>query len=134
MSPADSPSPIGLEGTARLTVFFDGDGNVVRTLGTFPRLKLSFSANGKTLSSASPAVDIDTFNEDGTTNVLIAGLLGHFSIPGQGIVAIDTGLRIFLFSASGQDLVFRAGASNFDTSKDPSHSSATHLRTRSPRR
>ena len=113
------PVTVHLEGTSRFTVFFDADGNLVRTLNVFPALTFSVSANGKTLSTASPAIDSDTVNADGTVNVFIAGLLAHFSVPGQGIVAINTGLRIYLFTADGPNLVRQAGISTFDTFEGP---------------
>jgi hypothetical protein len=113
------PVTVHLEGTSTFTAFFDADGTFVRSLGTYPGLRISFTANGKTLSSPAPAIDIDTFNEDGTVDVFIAGLLAHLSIPGQGIVAIDTGLRIYLFTEDGPNLVRKVGASTFDTFEGP---------------
>jgi len=116
----DFPVVVHLEGTGRSSDFFDRDGNLIRSLAVYPGLTISFSANGKTLTSASPAIDIDTFNADGTVTVFIAGLLAHLSVPGDGVIAIDTGLRIYLFSEDGSsDLIFRAGASTFDTFEGP---------------
>jgi len=113
------PVVVHVDGTGRSTDFFDRNGNLVRSLSVYPGLTISFSANGKTLTSASPAIDIDTFNADGTLTVFIAGLLAHISVPGQGIIAINTGLRIYLFSEQGPELIFRAGTSTFDTFEGP---------------
>jgi hypothetical protein len=115
----DFPVVVHLEGTGRSTDFFDKNGNLIRTLSVFPGLTISFSANGKTLTSASPAIDIDTFNADGTVTAFIAGLLAHISVPGQGIIAINTGLRIYLFTEQGPEVIFQAGASTFDTFEGP---------------
>jgi hypothetical protein len=35
------------------------------------------------------------------------------------IIAINTGLRIYLFTEQGPDVIFRAGASTFDTFEGP---------------
>ena len=113
------PVVVHVEGTGRSTDFFDQNGNLIRTLNVYPGLTISFSANGKTLTSASPAIDIDTFNADGTITVFIAGLLAHISVPGQGIIAINTGLRIYLFTEQGPEVIFQAGASTFDTFEGP---------------
>jgi hypothetical protein len=115
----DFPVVVHLEGTRRATDFFDQNGNLIRTLSVYPGLTISFSANDKTLTSATPAIDIATINADGTVTVFIAGLLAHISVPGQGIVAINTGLRIYLFTEQGPEVIFRAGASTFDTFEGP---------------
>jgi hypothetical protein len=78
------------EGTLRIIDFVDQNGNPTRELFISPGLKVSFSANGVTLTTVSPSVGHVTFNDDSAT-VMITGLSGHISIPGQGTVALSAG-------------------------------------------
>ena len=57
-----------------------------------------FSANGITLSTASPSLAHITFNADGTATVTITGLSGHISVPGQGTVALSAGRFVLLLT------------------------------------
>jgi len=83
-------------GTARIMDFTDQSGNVVRETDLTPGLKVSFSANGITLTTASPSLAHVTFNADGTATVTITGLSGHISVPGQGTVALSAGRFVLL--------------------------------------
>ena len=78
------------EGTLRILDFVDRNGNPTRELDITPGLTVSFSANGVTLTTVSPSVGHITFNDDSAT-VMITGLSGHISIPGQGKVALSAG-------------------------------------------
>jgi hypothetical protein len=78
------------EGTLRIIDFVDQNGNPTRELFITPGLRVSFSANGVTLTTVSPSVGHTTFNDDSAT-VMITGLSGHISIPGQGTLALSAG-------------------------------------------
>jgi hypothetical protein len=94
------PFPIveTVHGTARIMDFTDQSGNVVRETDLTPGLKVSFSANGITLSTASPSLIHATFNADGTETLTVTGLSGHISIPGQGTVALSAGRFVLLLT------------------------------------
>jgi hypothetical protein len=78
------------EGTLRIIDFVDQNGNPTRELDITPGLRVSFSANGATLTTVSPSLGHTTFTDDSAT-VMITGLSGHISIPGQGTVALSAG-------------------------------------------
>jgi hypothetical protein len=87
-----------VKGTARIIDFVNRNGDVVRELDLSPGLKVSFSANGTTLTTASPSHAHITFNADGTATVAITGLSGHISVPGEGTVALSAGRFVAIFS------------------------------------
>jgi hypothetical protein len=86
------------QGKAAIVEFVDRNGNVTRELDTTPGLKLSFSANGITLATASPSHGHWTFNADGTATLAVTGLSGHISVPGQGTIALSAGRIVAVFS------------------------------------
>jgi len=61
-------------------------------------LKVSFSANGITLTTASPSLSHVTFNADGTAMLAVTGLSGHISVPGAGTVALSAGRFVLLLT------------------------------------
>jgi hypothetical protein len=89
------------QGTARIIDFTDQSGNVVREIDLTPGFKVSFSANGITLTTASPSLGHVTFNADGTATLTSTGLSGHISVPGKGTVALSAG-RVVLLLTDGQ--------------------------------
>jgi hypothetical protein len=89
------------QGTARIIDFTDQSGNVVREIDLTPGFKVSFSANGITLTTVSPSVGHITFNADGTATLTSTGLSGHISVPGKGTVALSAG-RVVLLLTDGQ--------------------------------
>jgi len=78
------------EGTVRIIDFVDQNGNPTRELFITPGFRVSFSANGVTLTTVSVSVGHTTFNDDSAT-IAITGLSGHISVPGQGTVALSAG-------------------------------------------
>jgi hypothetical protein len=59
-------------------------------------LSLSYSANGKTLSSPSSVAMHITYNADGSiAQTVVTGLISVYTIPGQGAVLFDTGYIVF---------------------------------------
>jgi hypothetical protein len=89
------------QGTARIIDFTDQSGNVVREIDLTPGFRVSFSANGITLTTSSPSLGHVTFNADGTATLTVTGLSGHISVPGKGTVALSAG-RVVLLLTDGQ--------------------------------
>jgi hypothetical protein len=101
------------EGTLRIIDFVDQEGNLVRELGLLPGFRVSFSANGTTLTTVSPSVSHITFNEDSAT-FTITGLSGHISIPGEGTVALDAGRLVVTFTDDQEpELIAENGTFSF---------------------
>ena len=106
---------VTLTGKSRHTHFFDQAGNEVRELTIFPTLRITFSANGKSISTVSPSVEHVTLNPDGSVVVTITGLQGHLIVRGQPPLAADVGRIVLFFSGPGDeepDILFQAGPFN----------------------
>jgi hypothetical protein len=109
------PIAVHVQGTVRHTNFFDQNGNVVRSLTVFPGFKVTFSANGTSITTASPIMQTDTLNADGSVTVALSGLLNAVTVPGQGVVAIVTGHTVLIAFTDGTlQVVFQAGPATFD--------------------
>src|SRR5436190_19777729 len=85
-------------------LYLDAAGNLVRVIATFPRWRLTFTnlETGKSISTASPDPVKTQINADGSFTITIAGLQGHFSVPGQGTVVLDVG-RVVIFFDGPED-------------------------------
>ena len=70
-------------GDIRHTDFFDNQGNKVRELDVFSNFRVTFSANGKSITTVSPAAAHVTINPDGSAVVRITGLGGHLIVGGR---------------------------------------------------
>jgi hypothetical protein len=84
-------------GTFKLTLFYDNDGNLIRdAIVGGGRITVTFSANGKSLSGASPAPFRTAYNADGSIATLTAnGLNASITVPGEGVVLLDTGTIVW---------------------------------------
>jgi hypothetical protein len=103
-------------GDVRHTHFFDRQGNVIRELTVFPRFRVTFSANGKSITTVSIAAEHVTINPDGSATIAITGLQGHLIVGGGPPVAADVGRLVLFFSGPEDeepDIVFQAGKFNF---------------------
>jgi hypothetical protein len=103
-------------GDIRSTLFFDRQGNLVRALDVHPNFRVSFSANGKSITTVSVAPNHVTFNPDGSVVVTITGLQGHLIVGGGPPQASDVGRIVFFFSGPEDeepDIIFQAGSFNF---------------------
>jgi hypothetical protein len=111
--PAGDPNPCPFEvtyrnqGTFFVTTFVDSSGTVVRELDRGAYFLESYSANGKVISSKSPAM----IHFDPATNILVGtGNQRHFIVPGLGIVYAQAGRFVIDFttgetlSVSGLDI------------------------------
>ncbi len=100
------------EGTLRIIDFVDQNGNPTRELFITPGLTVSFSANGVTLTTVSPSVGHIALNDDSAT-VMITGLSGHISIPGQGTVALSAGRIVAVITDDEPQIVAMNGTFSF---------------------
>jgi hypothetical protein len=102
-------------GQIRTTEFSDDAGNLTRVISAFPRARVTFSANGKSISTVTPSVEHITFNPDGSATLTITGLSGHLITGGGPPLAADVGRVVFFFSGPDDeepDLLFQAGQFN----------------------
>jgi hypothetical protein len=102
-------------GTIKTTEFFDRAGNLTRAISVFPRARVTFSANGKSISTVTPSVEHLTVHPDGSATLTITGLSGHLIVGGGPPLAADVGRIVFFFSSPTDmdpDLIFQAGQFN----------------------
>ncbi len=103
-------------GDLRHTHFFDQQGNEIRDLTVFPNFRVTFSANGKSITTVSPGVSHLTINPDGSATLTITGLQGHLVVGGGPPLASDVGRIVLFFSGPEDeepDVIFQAGNFNF---------------------
>ncbi len=100
------------EGTLRIIDFVDQNGNPTRELFITPGLTVSFSANGVTLTTVSPSVGHATFDGDSAT-LMITGLSGHISVPGQGTAALSAGRILAVITDDEPQIVAMNGTFSF---------------------
>jgi hypothetical protein len=96
---------VHVEGTIRVVDFLDGDGTNVRTLVTYPSLTYTFSnaETGESVTSRSPDPEHLTWNPDGSLSVTVTGLVMHWTVPGDGVVAAQSGRLTFTVDAEGHE-------------------------------
>jgi hypothetical protein len=83
-------------GTIRIIRQFDRTGTAVREIQVFPTFTVTYTGNGKSLSTAGPAPLFLTLNDDGTVaESKVVGLLGVFHVPGGAPLIIDAGYLLF---------------------------------------
>jgi hypothetical protein len=108
------PFPIveSAQGTLRIIDFVDQNGNTTREVDITPGFRITFSANGVTLTTVSPSLAHITFNDDSET-LAITGLSGHISIPGQGTVALSAGRIVAIVTDDDFQIVAMNGTFSF---------------------
>jgi hypothetical protein len=114
--PCSFPVEVHVVGDVRVTTFFDREGNAIRELAVFPKFRVTFSANEKTITTVSIAPNHLTFNPDGSATVAITGLQGHLIVGGGPPLAADVGRLVLFFSGPEDeepDIRFQAGKFNF---------------------
>jgi hypothetical protein len=114
--PCAFPVEVHVVGDLRRTEFFDKQGNVIRELHVFPGFTLTFSANGKSITTRSTAPEHITFNPDGSVTVAVTGLQGHIVGIGGPPGASDVGRLVLFFSGPDDEepeVLFEAGNHNF---------------------
>ena len=82
-----------VEGTIRVVDFLDGDGEQLRTLVTYPSLTYTFTnaATGESVTSRSPDPEHLTWHPDGSLTISVTGLVMHWVVPGEGVIAAQSG-------------------------------------------
>jgi hypothetical protein len=91
--------------TARVTEFYNADGDLVRVRGYFHGTgELVNTETGKTNTGSGPSIFFDNFRTETTTFV---ALTFHNTVPGEGAVGIDAG-RIVIDWAT-DEVIFEAG-------------------------
>jgi hypothetical protein len=114
--PCAFPVDVHVVGDLKHTHFFDQAGNEIRDLTVTPNFKITFSANGKSITTPSPAVEHVTVNPDGSATITITGLQGHIIAGGGPPQASDVGRIVLFFSGPEDeepDIRFQAGNFNF---------------------
>jgi hypothetical protein len=106
--PAGDPNPCPFEvtyrneGTFFVTTFVDANGNIIRELDRGAYFLESYSANGKVISSKSPAM----IHLDPATNIVVGtGNQRHFIVPGLGILYAQAG-RFVIDQNTGETISF----------------------------
>ncbi len=91
------------EGTIRITDHYDGDGELVRSLVTYPGLTYTFinAATGESVTSVSPDPEHYTWNADGSFTIVVTGLVMHWVVPGEGVLGADAGVLVITVAADG---------------------------------
>ena len=114
--PCAFPIEVHAVGDVRHSHFFDKQGNEIRDLTVFPKFRVTFSANGKSISTVSIAPEHATINPDGSAVIAVTGLQGHLIVGGGPPLAADVGRLVFFFSGPTDeepDILFQAGKFNF---------------------
>jgi hypothetical protein len=98
-----------LQGTVRIITQ-----NPHKEIQVFPTFTVTFSANGKTLSTAGPADTHVTYNPDGTiAQSVLTGLLGALTVPGYGVILLDTGYIVFAGEFAASPVILERGPHEF---------------------
>jgi hypothetical protein len=93
-----------LEGSIAVTDFVNGEGELVRSLVTYPSLFFTFinAETGTSVTSRSPDPEHTTFGDDGSMTIMVTGLVMRITVPGSGEQAIQAGRFVIRVDASGQ--------------------------------
>ena len=90
-----------LEGSMTFTDFYDRDGELSRSLDTYPALFYTFinAATGASVTSRSPDPEHYTWNPDGSFTLEVTGLV--MNLAGSGQRAIQAGRFVIAVDAEG---------------------------------
>ena len=116
----DFPVENHTTGAIRIDDFFDEQGNLVREVANY-NLKITYtnSLTGESVTSRSAGPDILQVNPDNSANLMSIGLLARIVLPGQGLLAVQTGRLVLFFTDPGDqepDVLFGAGPHDENTS------------------
>lgn len=92
-----------LEGSITFTDFFDQDGQVSRSLATYPALFFTLinAETGTSVTSRSPDPEHYTWNSDGSFTITVTGLVMHYAVPGSDLDALQAGWFVITVDANG---------------------------------
>lgn len=103
-----------LQGTVRIITQ-----NPSKEIQVFPQFRVSISGNGRTLSSAGPAVAHITYNGDGSVaQTKVTGLLAAFTVPGHGVILLDAGDIVFAGGFPFAPVIIAHGQFDFFVEED----------------
>jgi hypothetical protein len=88
--------------------------NPQQEIQVFPNTTVSFTANGKTLSTIAPGILHITYNPDGSiAQTIVTGLSGALTVPGHGVILLDTGYIVFAGEFAASPVVSSPGPHEF---------------------
>lgn len=88
-------------GRIRFSVFFDKAGNVVKEVNNFA-IRVSYSANGKTVNVVDTGVDLVKFGADGSFTVAVTGNIQLATDAGTGVISGSAGRTLLLLTPTGE--------------------------------
>jgi hypothetical protein len=95
---------------SRFREFPDGSARDIASIRL--RHVVSNPQTGESLTSNDVGVDKVTFHPDGSATVMQVGLISRYRVPGQGLIAHESGVRILFFTGPDDqepDVLFEAG-------------------------
>ncbi len=92
-----------LEGSIRVTDYYDRAGELSRSLETYPALFYTFinPESGVSVTSRSPDPGHYTWHSDGSATLTVTGLVMHLGVSGSSGKAIQAGRFVIRFDAAG---------------------------------
>lgn len=88
-------------GHIRVAVFADKDGNVVKQVSNFA-IRVSYSANGQTVSVVDTGVDLVRFSADGSFTIAVTGNIQLATDAGTGVISGSAGRTLLLLTPTGE--------------------------------
>jgi hypothetical protein len=91
------------------------------SLETYPNFTVSWSGNGKTITSRGPASLRITYSDAAHTEIVrteVHGLLVAVTLPGHGAVWLETGYLVFSGTFFGAPIIVRHGPDGFRSEED----------------
>ena len=103
---------VHLNGTFKNVDYYESDGFLYRSIATpggGGPFTVTYTAKGRTLTQQSEAFSaVITYNRDGSARTYTQrGPFDRFTVPGSGIVLLDTGIA--MFSEPDESLLFSGG-------------------------
>ena len=100
-------------GTVKHRFWDDGAGNPVRELNSISLRHVTTNpTTGESITTRDVGVDSIRFSPDGSATLAIIGLVGRIVVPGQGLVAANTGRLVLFFEGPDDeepDVIFESG-------------------------
>ena len=99
-------------GTIKSRFTENADGSARDLAGIRLRHIVTNPETGESLRSNDVGVDRVSIHPDGSATVMTIGLIGNFRVPGQGLIAHESGMSVLFFTGPGDedpDVLFEAG-------------------------
>jgi len=107
---------VHVEGRCRLHTL-----SPTESVETYPNFTVSWSGNGKTLTSRGPASLRITYSDAAHTSIVrteVRGLLIAVTLPGRGAIWLETGYLVFSGPFFGAPIIVRHGPDGFRSAED----------------